>query len=145
MSAMVGTTGFCTLALLATQFVAASPALITLDAPLNVFPPSETLLSAKILGVDTQNKTTYGIYENELTRQGEQVFPATLVQGADHAKYTLALGPDTVGYDCALKAGNAICSSLDAESQPITSTEALTSGLVLNVAENLMLSLWRLR
>ncbi|KAJ7656384.1 hypothetical protein DFH06DRAFT_1298246, partial [Mycena polygramma] len=129
---MVGTTVFGMLAMAATRFVAASPALITLGAPLRVFPPSDTL-SAKILGADAQNRTTYGIYEHKVMSQGTQVFAATLVQGTDHAKYTLSLGTATVGYDCALSAGNAICSSLNADSQPVTSTEGLTSGLVLNV------------
>ncbi|KAJ7811604.1 hypothetical protein B0H14DRAFT_3479594 [Mycena olivaceomarginata] len=113
----------------ATRFVAASPALVTLAAPF----PASTAFSTDIVGVDSQGRTTYVVHEGNT-----EVVTATLVQGSDHAFFTLSHinAADTLitGYDCALNGGNAICSDVDpVSSKPITTTVFAVS-IILDVA-----------
>ncbi|KAJ6502791.1 hypothetical protein C8R47DRAFT_216074 [Mycena vitilis] len=134
---MVGITALLSMLALAGQFVAASPALVTLAAP----PPplhGPGTLSATVVGVDSQGRTTYAINEDETEGSSTvALITATLVQGADHAMFTLshASAAETIidGYDCDLKDGNAICSDVES-SQPVTATFALESDFVLDVA-----------
>ncbi|KAJ7685666.1 hypothetical protein DFH06DRAFT_1313952 [Mycena polygramma] len=132
---MVGTTTLLSMLALAAQFVAASPALVTLPAPPGL--GSQTL-SASVVGVDSQGRTTYAVNEDETEGSSTVAhITATLVQGADHAMFTLshtsASETIIVGYDCDLKDGNAICSDVES-SQPFTTTVALESDFVLDVA-----------
>ncbi|KAJ6490718.1 hypothetical protein C8R47DRAFT_1214996 [Mycena vitilis] len=132
---MVGTTALLSMLSLAAQFVAASPALVTLAAPPGL--GSQTL-SASVVGVDSQGRTTYAVNEDETEGSSTVAhITATLVQGADHAMFTLshtsASETIIVGYDCDLKDGNAICSDVES-SQPFTTTVALESDFVLDVA-----------
>ncbi|KAJ6477195.1 hypothetical protein C8R47DRAFT_656571 [Mycena vitilis] len=122
--------GMLALAVVAPQFGAATPALVTLAHPPYFIPP-ETF-SANILGVDSEGRTTYAIAED--VDLGTGVLTATLVQGADHAMYTVSADTVTFGFDCALSGKNAICSGTDSSSHLVTTTEVLGGSMVLNVA-----------
>jgi hypothetical protein len=115
-------------------------------------------MSAQILGVDAQGRTTYAVYEDEIDGSStaavitgkvghnldrilnvaEQWRVGTLVEGSDHAFFTMShtSASETLilGFDCALSGGNAICSDVDSNSQPVTTTLAVQS-IVLDVAE----------
>ncbi|KAJ6513522.1 hypothetical protein DFH09DRAFT_1288257 [Mycena vulgaris] len=100
------------LAALATQLAVAAPALVTVVAPFGG--DSTTVLSAEVLGVDSDGRTTYALAQNAM--QGSSVLVSatgTLVEGSDHVSYTYALAGDgltiNVGADCALTGGNALC------------------------------------
>ncbi|KAJ7111789.1 hypothetical protein C8R44DRAFT_985279 [Mycena epipterygia] len=115
----------------APQFVAASPALLTVVAPFGGDDP--TTLTAAVLGVDSLGRTTYALAQNEM--QGDSTLAditATLVEGSDYLSYafshtsageTIVIGP----VDCALTAGNAVCSDLDDSGKPETATIPLPS------------------
>ncbi|KAJ7164064.1 hypothetical protein C8R46DRAFT_1351949 [Mycena filopes] len=103
-------------------YVEASPALITVTAPL-----AQTASDVIVGGVDSLGRTTYLIPEDETQGKSTiQLLTATLVAGADHAFYTIAAssaGLDLiVGFDCGISGGNAICSDVDKNSKPVTTT-----------------------
>ncbi|KAJ7486457.1 hypothetical protein FB451DRAFT_1167892 [Mycena latifolia] len=90
-----------------------SPELVTVGAPFG--DDSTTVLTAHVLGVDSNGRTTYALEQNAM--QGSSVLASatgTLVEGSDHVSYTYALDGAgfaiTLGVDCDLKDGNAICS-----------------------------------
>ncbi|KAJ7698071.1 hypothetical protein B0H17DRAFT_1051078 [Mycena rosella] len=92
----------------------ASPALTTIVAPFGGDSgDSTTALTAEILGVDSNGRTTYALAQDEM--QGSSVLVSatgTLIEGADYFSYTYAIDGDigiTLGLECALKDGNAIC------------------------------------
>ncbi|KAF9032165.1 hypothetical protein BDZ89DRAFT_1158633 [Hymenopellis radicata] len=76
-------------------------------------------LSVDVLGVEG-DKTTYavqkGVYTNSLEDESGFDGTATLVEGPDSAYFTYVFPdssePLTLGYDCALKDGLAICSGV---------------------------------
>ncbi|KAG6876179.1 hypothetical protein C0992_000560 [Termitomyces sp. T32_za158] len=73
-------------------------------------------ISADILGVDAQGRTTWALHQGALTDTFEEPsFPgtATLVEGANDAFFTYAdpSGLFTVGTECTLSGGLAICSA----------------------------------
>ncbi|KAJ7486561.1 hypothetical protein FB451DRAFT_1534466 [Mycena latifolia] len=103
------------LAAVAKNFAAAlpSPELVTVGAPFG--DDSTTVLTAHVVGVDSDGRTTYALEQNAM--QGSSVLASatgTLVEGSDHVSYTYALNGAgfaiTLGVDCDLKDGNAICS-----------------------------------
>ncbi|KAJ6464638.1 hypothetical protein C8R47DRAFT_1156003 [Mycena vitilis] len=124
--------GMLALIMVATQFVAASPALITLPNPPYLLPLNSDARSATILGVDSQlGQTTYAINQDAEEGGTREVLTATLVQGADHAMYTLSLVNGVAfGYDCVFSGGSAVCSNTDGS---FVSTMALQSELVLDI------------
>ncbi|KAJ7656383.1 hypothetical protein DFH06DRAFT_1411112 [Mycena polygramma] len=124
--------GMFALIMVATQFVAASPALITLANPPFLFPLNTDARSAAILGVDAQGRTTYAIDEYAEGGGTREVLTATLVQGADSATFTIG-GALAIGYDCDFSGGSAVCVEVDDSFVPMTSTMALGSELVLDV------------
>ncbi|KAJ7698083.1 hypothetical protein B0H17DRAFT_1051101 [Mycena rosella] len=92
----------------------ASPALTTIVAPFGGDSgDSTTALTAEILGVDSNGRTTYALAQDEM--QGSSVLVSatgTLVEGSDYFSYTYAIDGAigiTLGLECALKDGNAIC------------------------------------
>ncbi|KAJ6531155.1 hypothetical protein B0H19DRAFT_1273371 [Mycena capillaripes] len=131
---MVGTAlGMLALAVGAVQFVAASPALTTLPAPFSLL----GAVSAEVLGVDSQGRTTYALNMDETEGSSTIEFiTGTLVQGSDDAFFTLSHTSvsETIelDYNCAFNAGNAICSGLDS-GLPVTTTIP-ADAIVLDVA-----------
>ncbi|KAJ6531578.1 hypothetical protein DFH09DRAFT_1370407 [Mycena vulgaris] len=126
------------LAALATQFAAAAPApeLVTVTLP---FGDAETAaMTASIVGVDSQGRTTYAIQQPEM--QGTSTLASatgTLVEASDYMSYTYALDGQgiaiTIGADCALKDGTAICTGLDESSHVATATISSLAAWVLDV------------
>ncbi|KAJ6616335.1 hypothetical protein B0H10DRAFT_2037579 [Mycena sp. CBHHK59/15] len=90
--------------------VAAEPALITVVAP---FGSDPTPLTAEVLGVDSQGRTTYALQQNEM--QGDStlaLITGTLVEGSDYISYTFshtsASEMIVVGVNCALSGRNGL-------------------------------------
>ncbi|KAJ7486448.1 hypothetical protein FB451DRAFT_1362846 [Mycena latifolia] len=104
------------LAVITIKFAAAlpSPELVTVAVPFGD-DGSTSAITAHIIGVDSNGHTTYALEQNEM--QGSSVLASatgTLVEGSDHVSYTYALDASgiaiTIGVDCDLKDGKAICS-----------------------------------
>ncbi|KAJ7698113.1 hypothetical protein B0H17DRAFT_1197088 [Mycena rosella] len=113
------------LAAFATKFTAAAPALVTFMAP---FPgDSTTTLTAQILGIDSNGRTTYALEQNEM--QGSTVLASAIL-----VKFTLRSadtgpldGPITLtlGIECVLT--NAICSDDKHKSTTDDTTKTATT------------------
>ncbi|KAJ6531579.1 hypothetical protein DFH09DRAFT_1182829 [Mycena vulgaris] len=92
-----------TLAAFATQFAAASPALVTVPIPLE-----DVAVTAQILGVDSQGRTTYVLQEPSTPLE-----TATIVAASDYVSFTVsyqdATTTDIGGLECKLVAGNYVC------------------------------------
>ncbi|KAJ7772966.1 hypothetical protein DFH07DRAFT_802063 [Mycena maculata] len=115
-----------------TQFSAAVPTTVTVVAPFGGEP-----LTAEILGVDSQGRTTYVLEQDELEGSSTvALITGTLVEASDTMSYVLsfASASDTfyIEADCALQGGNGVCTGLDSNSQPITTTIPFST-LVLDV------------
>ncbi|KAJ7030248.1 hypothetical protein C8F04DRAFT_735001 [Mycena alexandri] len=124
---------FATLASLAS----AAPTEVTLLVP-PFFNSEPAPLTATVLGVDAQGRTTYALNQDEM--QGSSTLApvtGTMVAAADYASYTLAADVPgiaiTIGFDCALQNGNAFCTGLDESSKPATATISSLQPLVVDV------------
>ncbi|KAJ7143079.1 hypothetical protein C8R43DRAFT_1130874 [Mycena crocata] len=117
--------------------VAAAPALVTVLAPFGTA-DSEPLTGA-ILGVDSKGRTTYALDQNEMIGSSTAaLITGTLVEGSDYFSYmfshtsasnTFIFGP----LDCAIQGNDAVCTAVDSDSQPITTTLASLAPLVIDV------------
>ncbi|KAG6843809.1 hypothetical protein H0H93_016956 [Arthromyces matolae] len=84
-------------------------------------------ISADILGVDGQGRTTWAVHQGALTGTFDEVnFPgtATLVEGGNDAYLTYANSEFTMGMDCNLSGGIAICSAT-VSGEPVTETDTI--------------------
>ncbi|KAJ7028280.1 hypothetical protein C8F04DRAFT_1291525 [Mycena alexandri] len=143
---------FATLSSLAS----AAPTEVTLLVP-PFFNSEPAPLTATVLGVDAQGRTTYALNQDEM--QGSSTLApvtggsffdysffsttdyatpkGTMVAAADYASYTLAADVPgiaiTIGFDCALQNGNAVCTGLDESSKPATATISSLQPLVVDV------------
>ncbi|KAG6915329.1 hypothetical protein DXG01_012101, partial [Tephrocybe rancida] len=91
-------------------------------------------VSADILGVDGQGRTTWALHQGALTGTFDEAsFPgtATLVEGADVVSFTYADpgGAFTVGRECSLSGGLAICSAT-LSGEAVTETETASPFVV---------------
>ncbi|KAJ7042146.1 hypothetical protein C8F04DRAFT_1252130 [Mycena alexandri] len=124
---------FATLASLAS----AAPTEVTLLVP-PFFIPETAPFTATILGVDAQGRTTYALNQDEM-QGGSTVAPITgiIVAAADYASYTVAAEVPglaiTLGFDCALQRGDAVCTGLDESSKPATATISSLQPFVVDV------------
>ncbi|KAJ6531566.1 hypothetical protein DFH09DRAFT_1182792 [Mycena vulgaris] len=125
------------LAALATQLATAAPApaLVTVLVPLG---DETTPMTAAVLGVDSQGRTTYAIQDNEM--QGTSILAsatATLVEASDYMSYTYSLdGPGiniVLGADCTLNGRTGVCTGLDESSHAATATISSLAAWVLDV------------
>ncbi|KAG6867609.1 hypothetical protein C0993_000550 [Termitomyces sp. T159_Od127] len=84
-------------------------------------------ISADILGVDAQGRTTWALHQGALTDTFEDPsFPgtATLVEGANDVSFTYVAPSDlfTAGTECTLSDSLAICSGT-VDGEPVTETD----------------------
>ncbi|KAJ3930411.1 MAG: hypothetical protein NXY57DRAFT_962724 [Lentinula lateritia] len=89
-------------------------------------------ISANIVGVDSNGRTTWDLIPGSVTDDSEGGFigTVTLVEGSDgaHLTYADASLSLTLGYDCTFSSGQAICSGVENdEGITFTETEAISS------------------
>ncbi|KAJ3922344.1 hypothetical protein F5877DRAFT_64180 [Lentinula edodes] len=89
-------------------------------------------ISANIVGVDSNGRTTWDLLPGSVTDDSEGGFigTVTLVEGSDgaHLTYADASLSLTLGYDCTFSSGQAICSGVENdEGITFTETEAISS------------------
>ncbi|KAJ7578464.1 hypothetical protein C8J56DRAFT_898013 [Mycena floridula] len=86
-------------------------------------------ISADVLGVDGQGRTTWALHAGAPTNSDDQVDfvgTATLVEGPNDATLTLVEENITIGYVCALSAGVAKCSGPGENGAIVTETESIS-------------------
>ncbi|KAJ7685664.1 hypothetical protein DFH06DRAFT_1313950 [Mycena polygramma] len=102
---------------------------LTLSVP-PFFNPQSSPFPAVVLGVDSQGRTTYAVEQDEIDGGSTTPLTATLVEGPDHIFYTFShTAPSeafTIGFDCGLKNGQAICSGVDSDRRSGLKTETAT-------------------
>ncbi|KAJ7055623.1 hypothetical protein C8F01DRAFT_1158781 [Mycena amicta] len=130
------------LSAVAITYVSASPALVTVLAPI----PGGDQAGATILGVDKAGHTTYAIDEPVLeglsggVSSTVTVFTATLVAGSDYASETLSMSFSDTGFqfdfvagaECTLSADKAICND---GSETITTDAAFVTANMTQVLD----------
>ncbi|KAJ6526299.1 hypothetical protein DFH09DRAFT_1182782 [Mycena vulgaris] len=120
---------------IAAPFVTAAPEFITITAPFAIETPS---LTAKVVGVGSQGRTTYALDEPVTLESSTVTVTATLVKGSDYISYgySKAIESQTVvgGFDCALTGGNAVCTNVYVNTDSPTATTVTSLGpIVLDI------------